>query len=107
MHVCSIEGEEEMADSAGEVGEGLDGGLQTVKKTVKNSCHLKNKEEEALVLEWKEANLLLRNSKDKDFKTKTTKPLLGLWVEQAKGLNYDGKLQFTYLFVFVVVEIII
>ena len=64
MNVCSIEGEEEMTDSASEVGEGLYDRWQTVKKRVKKSCHLKNEEEEALVLEWKEVIPLLRNSKD-------------------------------------------
>ena len=58
----AFEGEEEIADSASEVG-GLDGGRQTVKKRAKKSCHLK-KEEEALVLEWIEVNPLLWNSKD-------------------------------------------
>ena len=84
----AIEGEKEMADSASEVGEGLDSWRQTVKKRVKKSCHLLKEEEESLVLEWIETNQLLLNSfKDKEFKNKTKKDRL--WVKQVEGLNYD------------------
>lgn len=92
----ALEGEEEMGD-INEVGEGLDDGRQTMKKRGKKSCHLKNEEEEALVLEWIEANPLLWNSKDKEFKNKSKKDRL--WVEQAEGLNYDGEFPFIYLFI--------
>ena len=59
-------------------------------KRVEKSCHLRNEEEEAPVLEWIKANPLLWNSKDKEFKNKTKKDRL--LVEQSEGLNYDGEL---------------
>ena len=64
------------------------------KKRCKKSCHLKDEEEECIVIEWVEANPILWNSKHKEFKLKQKKERI--WQEKADEMGYDGEFEYSY-----------
>ena len=67
------------------------------KRKSKKSCRMKDEEEEALVIEWVEANPILWNSKDKEFKLKAKKDRM--WTEKAEELGYGGKFECAYFLI--------
>jgi hypothetical protein len=83
-----IEGDIE-GDTESQASEPVAGGR---KKKSKKSCHLKDEDQEAAVLEWVEANPMLWNQKDKEFKNKSKKDRM--WEEKGQQLGYEGKFAF-------------
>ena len=55
------------------------------KKRAKKTCHMKDEEEECMVIEWVEANPILWNSKHKEFKLKQKKERM--WQEKAQEMG--------------------